>query len=171
MIYLVRHGQTDWNLEGRNQGQADIGLNRTGVQEAKNISEQLAGIKFDACFSSPLKRALKTCQIIYNGDIIIDERLKERSNGELEGKTDWRGIVDFNDPNEIRHGIEPLSIFRSRLTQFWDSVLKNYSRKNVLVVTHAGVCIWTQVYFKGKPQNGNYEQYKINNCDIQQFEN
>lgn len=169
MIYLVRHGQTDWNLEGRNQGQTDIELNETGIQQAKDIAIQLLGIKFDACFSSPLKRALKTCQIIYPGKIIIDERLKERCNGELEGKINPKGIVDFNDPNETRYGIEPLPFFKDRLKQFWDFILKDYQNKNVLIVTHAGVGIWTQVYFNGEPENGNYEQYKISNGTIQQF--
>lgn len=171
MIYLVRHGQTDWNLEGRNQGQTDIELNETGIQQAKDTATQLLGIKFDAVFSSPLKRALKTCQIIYPGKIIIDERLKERCNGELEGKVNPKGIVNFNDPNETRYGIEPLSFFKDRLKQFWDFIRKDYQNKNVLVVTHAGVGIWTQVYFNGEPENGNYEQYKIGSGTVLQFKN
>lgn len=86
MIYIVRHGQTDWNVEGKYQGRIDIELNVNGINQAKQISEKLKDIKFDKIFSSPLKRALQTAIIISGGDIIIDDRLIERSNGELEGK-------------------------------------------------------------------------------------
>ena len=78
MIYLVRHGQTDWNLEGRYQGRIDIKLNSKGIEQAKEIKEKLKEIKFDKVFSSPLKRALETAQIITDNDIEIDERLIER---------------------------------------------------------------------------------------------
>ena len=64
MIYVVRHGQTDWNLEGRFQGRIDIPLNEKGKSQAKKTKEKLEGIKFDKVFSSPLKRALETAKII-----------------------------------------------------------------------------------------------------------
>ena len=66
MIYIVRHGQTDWNVEGRNQGRTDIELNETGIKQAEEIAKKLEGKKFDMVFSSPLKRAYKTAQIISN---------------------------------------------------------------------------------------------------------
>jgi broad specificity phosphatase PhoE len=66
MIYVVRHGQTDWNLEGRFQGRIDIPLNEKGKNQAKKTKEKLEGIEFDKVFSSPLKRALETAQIITN---------------------------------------------------------------------------------------------------------
>lgn len=66
MIYIVRHGQTDWNLEGRYQGRTDIDLNETGIKQAEKIRQELKSVKFDKVFSSPLKRAYKTAQIICN---------------------------------------------------------------------------------------------------------
>ncbi len=102
MIYIVRHGQTDWNVEGIYQGRIDIPLNKTGIEQAKRTREKLRGIKFDKVFSSPLKRAFETAQIICDNPIIKDDRIIERCNGELEGKqkSEYKGTVDFNDPNE-----------------------------------------------------------------------
>ena len=104
MIYVVRHGQTDWNLEGRFQGRIDIPLNEKGKSQAKKTKEKLEGIKFDKVFSSPLKRALETAKIITDEPIDIDDRIIERCNGQLEGKlkTECENMVDFTDENEVK---------------------------------------------------------------------
>lgn len=168
MIYLVRHGQTDWNLEGRYQGRIDIKLNSKGREQAKEIKEKLKEIKFDKVFSSPLKRALETAKIITDNDIKIDERLIERCNGELEGKlkSECVNMVDFTDENDSKLGIESLPKFRGRIENFLSEVEKNYSGKNILIVTHAGVSIYVKCYFEGKPKDGNYSRYKLKNCEV-----
>lgn len=171
MIYLVRHGQTDWNLEGKYQGQTDIELNQAGIKQAEKLMDELKDISFDVVFSSPLKRAYKTATIIHHGVVVADERLMERCNGELEGKKKNNEVVDFTDPNETRFGIESLTLFRKRISEFWDEILKKYCGKNILVVTHAGVGIYTQCYFKGEPENSDYSQYIIKNGNVLQFEN
>ena len=171
MIYVVRHGQTDWNLQGRCQGWHDIELNQTGITQAEALAKKLAGIKFDVCFASPLKRALKTAQTIYQGKIITDRRLIERGNGELEGRQDWKDLVNFNDPNENRYGIEMLPDLQKRLSSFWDEILEKYVGKNVLVVTHAGTTIWSQVYFYGLPADGDMYRYHLGNCEVWQIDN
>ena len=170
MIYLVRHGQTDWNTIGKYQGQTDIELNPEGIVQAENLRKNLKDIDFDIVISSPLKRAYKTAQIIHPGYIITDNRLMERSNGELEGKIKGHHVVDFTDPNETKFNIETLPVFRRRIIDFWDDVLKNNSKINVLVVTHAGVGIYSQCYFNGEPQNGDYNKYIMKNCDIIKFD-
>ena len=168
MIYLVRHGQTDWNLEGRYQGRIDIELNSKGREQARKIKEKLKEIKFDKVFSSPLKRALETAKIITDDDIEIDERLIERCNGELEGKlkSECVNMVDFTDENDSKLGIEPLLKFRGRIENFLSEVEKNYSGKNILIVTHAGVSIYAKCYFEGEPKDGNYSRYKLKNCEV-----
>lgn len=167
MIYIVRHGQTDWNKEGRNQGHTDIELNETGINQAKEIYEKLKDIKFDKVYSSPLKRAYKTAEIISNNNIIIDNRLMERSNGELEGKLkhEISKDIDFNAPNENRFKIENIVDFRKRIYNFFDEIIQN-NDENILVVTHAGVCIYAKCYFEGEPKDNDYSNYKLKNCDI-----
>ena len=64
MIYIVRHGETDWNILKKLTGQTDIPLNLNGIKQAKEVREKLKNIKFDYVFSSPLKRAYETAKII-----------------------------------------------------------------------------------------------------------
>lgn len=89
----------------------------------------------------------------------------------MEGRTDAAELVDFSDPKDTRYGIEPLPLFRERIREFWDEILQKYHSKDVLVVTHAGVVIYTQAYFKGEPEDGNYSGYKIGNGEVLTFQN
>lgn len=87
---IVRHGQTDWNVQRRIQGSTDIPLNETGVQQAEATREALRDDDFDAVASSHLQRAAYTAATInqYHGKYhLIDERLAERVFGEIEGLT------------------------------------------------------------------------------------
>lgn len=172
MIYIVRHGQTNWNLEGRYAGRKDVELNEKGIEQAKKIQEELNDIKFDKIISSPLKRAHKTAQIISENEIVVDERIIERCNGELEGKLkeECPKNIDFNDP-KIGFGIESIIDFRKRIYDFFDEITEQYKGKNVLVVTHAGVGIYARCYFEGDPEDGDYSTYKIKNCEVVKYEN
>ena len=64
VIYVIRHGETDWNTKHWLQGTTDIPLNRNGIEVAEITSEALKGIPFDVIFSSPLKRAYQTAEIM-----------------------------------------------------------------------------------------------------------
>ena len=79
-VVLVRHGETDWNSDGRLMGQKDIPLNDKGREQAEVLRNKLANMSFDCCYSSPLSRAKETAEIICKGkcDIICDDNLKER---------------------------------------------------------------------------------------------
>lgn len=176
MIYIVRHGQTDWNVEGRYAGRKDVELNATGIEQAEIIRDKLSEVKFDKVISSPLKRALKTAEIISKlenvGDIIIDDRIIERCNGELEGKlkTETPQNIDFNDPN-TKYGIETITDFRKRINDFCEDLKKNYKDEDVLVVTHAGVSIYVRCFFEGEPEEKNYQKYKMKNCEVIKYNN
>lgn len=171
-IYIIRHGQTDWNVEGRYAGRIDIPLNRTGIKQAEEIREKFKNVKFDKVFSSPLSRAYQTAKIIYDGEIIKDERIIERYNGELEGKlkSEIKEKINFNDPNKTKYNIESIISIRERIKDFFDDITTNYKNQNILVVMHAGVGIYARCYFEGEPQNNDYDSYKIRNCEIKEYE-
>ena len=169
-IYIVRHGQTDYNVNGRYGGRLNVPLNENGIEEAYKVKEKLKGIKFDKIYSSPLKRAYLTAKIIRDENIIKDDRIIERSNGKLEGKlkSEIHDVIDFNDPNEKRYDIESIVDFRNRIKSFLDDVT-NTDDGNILIVTHAGVGIYMRCYFEGEPQDNNYLLYKIKNCEVIEY--
>lgn len=88
IIYLMRHGETEWNRTGRLQGQSDIPLNEFGIRLAEKTAEGLKDVKFDAVFSSPLRRALATAEIVAGSRAVTvetDRRLREIYFGSGEG--------------------------------------------------------------------------------------
>ena len=169
-IFIVRHGETNYNLEGRYAGRLDISLNETGIKEAYEVKEKLSSIKFDKVYSSPLTRAYETAKIICDNEIIIDNRLIERSNGDLEGKlkSEITDNINFNDPNESKYNIESITDFRNRINSFLDDITKSKDQ-NILVVTHAGVGIYIRCYFEGEPKDSNYRLYKLDNCEVLKY--
>ena len=87
-IFLARHGETEWSLNGRHTGTTDIPLTENGHRHARALGERLAGQDFEVVFTSPLSRALETCRLagLADGAIVRDE-LKEWDYGEYEGRT------------------------------------------------------------------------------------
>lgn len=87
-IVLLRHGQTDWNLEGRFQGQQDMPLNETGQVQAREAAHRWGHTEFDAALVSPLQRAADTAQtVLRERDIecLLSDDIKETSGGQWEG--------------------------------------------------------------------------------------
>lgn len=101
VIYLMRHGETEWNRAGRLQGQSDIPLNEFGIELAEKTAEGLKNVNFDAAFSSPLQRALVTARIVIGERAVAvetDERLKEIHFGAYEGKSFGAGQPKATHP-------------------------------------------------------------------------
>lgn len=149
-IYLIRHGETDWNQAGLLQGQTDIALNVQGLEQAREASERLKEVPFEIAFCSPLIRAKRTAETII-GDrkitITTDERLRELNFGPWEG-VDIRTIKDaasqpFTNPGSYipPEGAESFAQLYKRSGEFVDQVLLPLegTYETVLVVAHGGV--------------------------------
>jgi probable phosphoglycerate mutase len=87
-VWLVRHGETAWSLTGQHTGRADIPLTERGEQEARLVGERLRGRRFAAVFTSPLRRAVRTCELAgFAATAINDPDLMEWNYGDYEGRT------------------------------------------------------------------------------------
>ena len=88
MLYIMRHGRTDWNVRHKLQGRTDIPLNDEGRMMAAEAGKQYSDIHFDICYSSPLERAKETAEIFLKGrnvPVYTDDRLVEMGFGVYEG--------------------------------------------------------------------------------------
>ena len=97
MLYIIRHGKTDWNALHKMQGRTDIPLNEEGRQMAEKAREEYRDVHFDICFSSPLVRAKETAEILLRGrnvPILTDDRLVEMGFGSYEGLANSFQIPD-----------------------------------------------------------------------------
>ena len=177
-IYIVRHGQTDWNKEGKFQGSCDIELNKTGEEEAKKLKEELKGIKFDLIISSPLKRAIKTAKIInesHGTKIEISKDIIERDFGELEGKSaieqheiNMEMLLNI-DYNYNKKKVEPIKELQNRVYKFLHEIAKRHF-ENILIVSHCGVIQMMRCYFEGVPKDKNILKLSIGNCEYKTYE-
>ena len=97
MLYIIRHGKTDWNDLHKLQGRTDVPLNDEGRRMAENAREEYRNVPFDICFCSPLIRAKETAEILLKGrdvPLLTDDRLMEMSFGRFEGQENSFQIAD-----------------------------------------------------------------------------
>lgn len=172
-IYYVRHGQTDWNLARKMQGGGtEKELNETGINQANETRKELENVKYDIIICSPMYRAKQTAEIINkdkNVKTIIDERIRERKLGKLEGHeiTDEieKQIWDYNLNYQIPEG-ENLHDFEKRILNFLEDIKKKYSDKTVLIVAHGGVAKVIKAHLYGMPKSKLLSDISTKNCEI-----
>jgi glucosyl-3-phosphoglycerate phosphatase len=147
-LLLVRHGETDWNRDGRWQGHSDTQLNDAGREQARRVAGELGNV--DVIYSSDLARARETADIIAAqlGDleVNVDRRLRERSFGAWEGRTASEIEAEFAEQHaRWRAGngagaddAEPFDAFGDRVRHFLEDLLAKHPGETVLVVAHGG---------------------------------
>lgn len=154
-IYIVRHGQTDWNIGRKIQGHSDIPLNAEGEKQAEALRDRLKNIKFDMVFSSDLLRAKRTAEIIaLERELAIEstEVLREGNMGKFEGSifedffplfNEWKRLTEDErrkHPKATDFGtVEPGDQIASRFITFLREVSLAARGKTILMVSHAGV--------------------------------
>lgn len=142
IIGILRHGQTDWNIDFRLQGVTDIPLNETGIAQARDAAEVIEPNEWDLILTSPLSRARATAEIVaeVNGfaEALIEPLLLERSFGEAEGMTheEWR--AKYADTNVVPGG-ESLADLEARANLLLDTLANKYRGQKVLAVSHGAL--------------------------------
>ncbi|MCR4895410.1 MAG: histidine phosphatase family protein [Lachnospiraceae bacterium] len=153
MLYIMRHGRTDWNDLRKLQGRTDIPLNEEGRAQAKAAAEEIRDLHLDICFVSPLQRATETAQILLAGrdiPIVQDDRLKEMCFGIYEGVENSFQIPDcpvnqlFQAPEEYKvpvEGGESLEELYARTGAFLKEQVYPLTEqgKDVLIVGHGAM--------------------------------
>ena len=162
-IYMTRHGQTVWNKEKRMQGRLDSGLTESGIENARLLGRHLKELRFEAIYSSPSGRTMKTAELLMgytSAPVISDEELLEIHMGSWEGQKqmDVRKLYpdDFhafwNSPHLYKPAEgERFEQVQERAMRMLDKVVKNHPEGNVLVVTHTVVIKTLLAALKEKP--------------------
>lgn len=190
-MWLVRHGQTDWNLNNRFQGQSDVALNATGVRQAESLASRLAQLypatsaeKICAIYASSLQRAAFTAEIIRGKlsctqeiAMILEPRLVEMSFGAWEGLT--FAEIQAKDPEHLarwladRESVAPpqgetLIEFAGRVGAAYNDICAAHPDGTVLLVAHGGplqVLIATAL---GLPP-GRFWQFHLSNASLSEL--
>ena len=174
-LYIVRHGKTDWNVQGLMQGSIDISLNEEGIEQAKELAKMIDLSKIDICICSPLKRAKETTELIVGNKkkIIYDELLLERGFGDYEGKK-----VDFDlifkqwdyKLNGKEGNIESIRDCLSRAKQFLDKMKKEYPDKSILVVSHGSFIKALHFNIIGYDENTDFLSFNPQNTTLYEYD-
>lgn len=153
MLYIIRHGRTDWNDRHKLQGRTDISLNEDGKKMAEEAAKEYRDIHFDICFCSPLSRARQTAEILLKDrdiPIIYDNRLMEMCFGSSEGEENCFDHPEspvypfFMDPanyNRPPEGAESMQDLFERTGGFLKEVVDPLlaEEKDVLIVGHGAM--------------------------------
>ena len=152
MLYIMRHGKTDWNLLHKLQGRTDIPLNDMGIKMAAEAAERYKDVHFDVCYCSPLIRARETARLVLEGrdvPVIIDDRLVEMGFGIYEGeqeifeKPECPVRVLFFNPEKYvaTGGAESLEDLLKRTNEFLEDTAYPLVKegKDVLIMGHGAM--------------------------------
>jgi broad specificity phosphatase PhoE len=138
---LLRHGQTDWNIDLRLQGTTDIAMNQVGIEQVQNAAKHLDG-GWDLILSSPLSRARQTAEIVAEKigieSIVIEPLLLERAFGIGEGLTYAEWGEKFAKLDDIP-GAESRSNVERRARELLSHIEQNYAGAKVLAVSHGAL--------------------------------
>lgn len=170
-IYLIRHGQTDWNKKLLIQGRENNPLNECGIIQARDTAKRLEGIKADILISSSLIRAQKTLEIIkdslkINKEMIIMDEFIERDFGELEKKEtkEYYAIEDFQKVENYEQDID----IEKRVNKGLDIIQEKYRDKNdIFIVCHSHVI---KAFLNSNFGNLYDYSIKLENCCVLKLE-
>lgn len=177
LVYVVRHGATDWNHSGRIQGHVDVPLNETGRAQARLASIRLAAFGATALYSSDLQRAHETASIIGRASglaVVADPGLREMHFGVWQGLSSLE-IRDRDpevyaarraNPYDVApEGAETWRQFYARAIEAVEAILAMTEAERLILVTHSGVCTALGLHAQGLDCTGK-RTFDSHNCGI-----
>ena len=176
-LLIVRHGETEWNAEGRIQGHTDIGLSENGAQQARSLGQRLADRQIDVAYSSDLKRTSETARLaLGDRNVVLNEtpRLREYHKGIFEGMTLTEIQTQFPDeyPKYLEkdlsyapEGGETTRDVSTRMASIFQEIKAKHLDETVLVVSHGGALRAAMVSLLGMPLEGNWS-FVFGNCGL-----
>lgn len=182
-VYIIRHGQTVWNAEGKLQGSMDIELNENGRELAGKLGERLEKVQFDRIYASPLIRAYETACLIRghrNIPIIRDRRLQEISFGCMEGAhfSEWNNEKSpyryfFTDPGKYTPPEEGESLEQvcARARSFLEEIVEPAweNTKRIMIVAHGALNKGLMCHIEGHGTNHFWGEGLQQNCEADIF--
>lgn len=178
-LFIVRHGETDWNREGRFQGQQDTELNERGLSQGDRVADYLSGHRFEAVVTSPLKRARVTGEKIASATgcetVETWDEFTEINHGDWEGllsgevKARWPRVIDLwhTSPHTVimpGDGGESLRSVQLRALKALEELATKYSG-DVLLASHDAVIKTLLCNFLGTPLSS-FWSFQIANCSL-----
>ena len=157
MLFLIRHGETEWNKQKRRQGRRDVPLNEDGRAQMRRCGELLSSLSVDAILTSPLSRAVESAEILSEhlgfekNDIRREPGFIERDFGDIDGMTQAE-LRAYRARGGNQEHIEPLYQVRSRMMQAILQVARQKKHRHVLIVSHSAAIksVFARLY--GKPE-------------------
>lgn len=181
-LYILRHGQTEWNVLRRLQGQSDIPLNGNGISQARERAAFFVDRHLNVVYSSPLQRARLTAELVTEGldiPIINDDRLKEMcfgvDEGHIPGDRTPGSELFFDDPGAYipSPGAESIDELRARVTSFTEEILIPLSLEhpdyNVLISGHGALDKMFWLVLNGRENSELWTGNHIHNLSVAEF--
>jgi broad specificity phosphatase PhoE len=181
-IFLMRHGETEWNVDGRWQGQSDSTLTPRGWQQARALAEALSAEPLVAVYSSELGRALFTAQEVAQShgiSVTVDSRLREIDTGLWTGRLGRDLRVEYpedmdawsNRPwaHRMPEG-ESLEEAQQRALSFFQEVMPGHEGQSVAVISHGALTQSILVHAMGRPLTDMWLKERVENCQISRLE-
>ena len=176
-IFIVRHGETVWNREGRIQGHTDVALSPRGIEQATQLAIRLKSVSFDAAYASDLCRASETAAVILQGrgvPLSPTARLREYHKGAFEGMTDseLRSRFPSEYPSYVAKdldyspaGGESTRDVSARMSGVINEIKERHLSDTVLVVGHGGSLRAAMMALLGMPLDANW-RFVFGNCTL-----
>jgi probable phosphoglycerate mutase len=144
-LFLIRHGETQYNAAGRFQGWAEIPLNDTGIQQAARLAERMVQHPLDAIYTSDLRRTVMTATVVAarsNTPLIHEPLFRERDPGDLTDQPYENGMAFFEDDSFQPPNGESVDAFRNRVAKATQLLIEKEgdTDRQIALVTHGMFC-------------------------------